>query len=87
MAEGSISFNEEDMKVIRNMFKEEFEKQEKNISNLISTNFKITMDEIKKSQDEIKNLGKETCGLRSNLEFTENRLEEKVKKLEERCEK
>ena len=83
MAEGSISFNEEDMKVIRNMFKEEFEKQEKNISNLISANFKITMDEIKKSQDEIKNLGKEICGLRSNLEFTENRLEEKVKKLEE----
>ena len=45
------------MKVIRNIFKEEFEKQEKNIGNLISANFKITMEEIKKSQDEIKNLG------------------------------
>ena len=44
------------------------------------------MDEIKKSQDKIKNLGKEICDLRSSLEFTENMLEEKVEKLEERCE-
>ena len=86
MAEASKSFNEENMKVIRNIFKEEFRKQEKNISNLIIANFKITIREIKKSQDEIKNLGKEICGLRSNLEFTQSRLEEKVKKLEERCE-
>ena len=86
MAEVSTFFNEENMKVIRNMFKEEFEKQEKNIGNLISANFKITMEEIKKSQDEIKNLGKEICDLRSSLEFTDNVLEEKVKKLEEQCE-
>ena len=52
---------------------------------MISANFKITIEEIKKSQDEIKNLGKEICGLRSSLKFTENVLEEKVKKLEERC--
>ena len=90
MAEASTFFNEENIKVIRNISKEEFEKQEKNIGNLISGNFKITMEEIKKSQDEIKNLGKEIgkeiCELRSSLEFTENVLEEKVKKLEERCE-
>ena len=86
MAEASTFFNEENIKVIRNISKEEFEKQEKNIGNLISGNFKITMEEIKKSQDEIKNLGKEICDLRSSLEFTENVLEEKVKKLEERCE-
>ena len=83
MAEASTFFNEENMKVIRNIFKEEFEKQEKNIGNL-SANFKITMEEIKKSQDELKNLGKEICDLRSSLEFTEN---VKVKKLEERCKK
>ena len=53
---------------------------------MISANFKITVEEIKKSEDEIKNLGKEICDLRSSLEFTENVLEEKVKKLEERCE-
>ena len=90
MAEASTFFNEENIKVIRNISKEEFEKQEKNIGNLISGNFKITIEEIKKSQDEIKNLGKEIgkeiCELRSSLEFTENVLEEKVKKLEERCE-
>ena len=74
------------MKVIRNIFKEEFEKQENSIRNLISANFKITMEEIKKSQDKIKNLGKEICDLRSSLYFTENVLEEKVKKLEERYE-
>ena len=86
MAEASTFFNGENMKVIRNIFKEELKKQEKNIGNLISANFKITMEEIKKSQDEIKNLGKEICDLRSSLEFTKNLLEEKVKKLEERCE-
>ena len=76
MAEASMFFNEENMKVIRNIFKEEFEKQERNIGNLISANFKITIEEIKKSQDEIKNLGKEICDLRRCLEFTENVLEE-----------
>ena len=86
MAEASTFFNEENVKVIRNIFKKEFEKQEKNIGNLISANFKITMEEIKKSQKEIKNLDKEICDLRSSLEFTEKVLEEKVKKLEERCE-
>ena len=40
------------------MFKEEFEKQEKNIGNLISANLRIAVEEIKKSQDGIKNLGK-----------------------------
>ena len=66
MAEASTFFNKENMKVIRNIFKEEFEKTEnlkkkkfeKNIGNLISANFKITVKEIKKSLDEIKNLGK-----------------------------
>ena len=44
------------------------------------------MEEVKKSQDEIKNLGKEICDLRTSLECTENMLEEKVKKLEKRFE-
>ena len=86
MAEASTFFNEENMKVIRNIFQEEFEKQEKNIGNLISAIFKITMDKLKKSQGEKKNLRKEICDLGSSLEFTEIALEEKVKKLEERCE-
>ena len=40
MAAASTIFNEENMKVIQNIFKEEFEKQERNIENLISANFK-----------------------------------------------
>ena len=48
MAAASTIFNEENMKVIQNIFKEEFEKQERNIENLISANFKITVEEIKK---------------------------------------
>ena len=60
-----------------------FEKQEKNLANLISINLKITMDEIKKTQDEIKKLRKEITDLKQSLEFTENVLEEKVKKLDE----
>ena len=85
MAEASTFFNEKNIKVIRNIFQEEFEKQEKNIGNLVSVNFKIIMEEIKESQDKIKNLGKEICDLRSSLEFTDNVLEEKVKKVEEQC--
>ena len=68
------------MKVIRNIFKENFEKQIKNIGNLISAKFKITIEEIKKSKKEIKNMGKEIRDLRSLLKFPENVLEEKVKK-------
>ena len=57
-------FNGENVKVIRNIFNEEFQKQEKNIGNLISANFKITMEEIKRPQDQINKLGKEICDLR-----------------------
>ena len=53
---------------------------------MIKANFRMTMEEIKKSQDKIKNLGKEICDLKSSLDITENMLEEKVKKLEEQCE-
>ena len=56
-------------------------KKKKKTGNLIGTNFEITLEKIKKSQDEIKNLGKEICDLKSS--FTENMLKENVKKLEE----
>ena len=39
---------------IGTLFKVEFEKHEKNIANLISANLKTRMDEIKKTQDEMK---------------------------------
>ena len=68
MAEASKFFNEENMKVIRNIFREEFEEQEKNVGNLISANFKTSVQKIEKSQDEIINLGKEMCDLRIHRE-------------------
>ena len=85
MAEASTFFNQENMQLIRNIFKEEFER-EKEDREFDQCNFKITMEEVKKSQDEIKNLGKEICDLRTSLECTENMLQEKVKKLEKRFE-
>ena len=70
--------------LIKEILKEEFAKQEKNISNLINGNFEITMKEIRKSQDEIKDLRKEITEFKESLEFTENELHGKIKKLEEK---
>ena len=72
--------------LIKEILKEEFAKQEKNISNLINGNFEITMKEIRKSQDEIKDLRKEITEFKESLEFTENELHGKIKKLEEKHE-
>ena len=44
--------------LIKEILKEEFAKQEKNLGNLINENFEVTMKEIRKSQDEIKDLRK-----------------------------
>ena len=72
--------------LIKKILKKEFAKQEKNISNLINRNFEITMKEIKKSQDEIKDLRKEITEFKESLEFTENELHGKIKKLQEKHE-
>ena len=57
--------------LIREIFREEFEKQQKNVLNLISGNLEITMKEIKSIKTEMNDLKK-------SLEFIENVLEEKV---------
>ena len=62
--------------LMKEIFQEEFKKQEQNILNIISGNFEITMNEIK-------NLKQEISELKSNLDFTEDVLERKVEKLEE----
>ena len=49
MADVGTLLSEENIKIIENMFKVEFEKHEKNIANLISANLKTTMVEIKKN--------------------------------------
>ena len=66
--------------LMKEIFKEEFEKQLKNLLNLISGNFDITMTEIKKVQSDINEL-------KASLEYTEAVLEEKVAKAEKKVEK
>ena len=65
---------------MKEIFQEEFKKQVENITNLISSNFKPTMQEIHEIINEINDL-------RKSLEFTQNNLEEKVGNVEERMEK
>ena len=57
--------------LIREIFREEFEKQQKNLLNVISGNLEITMKEIKSIKTEMNDFKK-------SIEFTENVLEEKV---------
>ena len=64
--------------LIREIFREEFEKQQKNLLNLISGNLEITMKEIKSIKTEMNDLKK-------SIEFTENVLEEKVQKCQEKA--
>ena len=61
---------------MKEIFQEEFKKQERNILNIISGIFEITMNKIK-------NLKQEISELKSSLDFTEDVLEKKVEKLEE----
>ena len=63
--------------LVTEIFKEEFEKQRKNLLNLISWNFDITMTEIKKVQSDINDL-------KASFEHTETVLEEKVAKAEKK---
>ena len=65
--------------LIREIFREEFEKQQKNLLNVISGNLEITMKEIKSIKTEMNDLKK-------SIEFTKNVLEEKVQKCQEKAE-
>ena len=65
---------------MKEIFKEEFEKQQKNLLNLISGNFDIAMTEIKKVQRDINEL-------KASLEHKKTVLEEKVAKAEKKVEK
>ena len=70
MAEEHTTLNKEKLtQLIRKIFQEEFRKQEVYITNIISSNFKITTEEIKKSQ--IKELKKEVTDLKSSMEHTD----------------
>ena len=68
MAEAHTFITEERFKIlIKSIFAEEFQRQEKNIANtIISGNFDITMKEIK-------GLKAEVSDLKDSLEFTEKK--------------
>ena len=74
MAEAHTCITEERLQVlIKNIFAEEFQKQEKN--NIIRGNFEITMKKIKDLKAEVSD--RKDC-----LEFIKNVIEKKVEKLE-----
>ena len=63
MADKDTTLKEEKLtQLIRKIFQEEFKKV--HITNIISSNFKITMKEIKKLQEQIKELKKEVTDLK-----------------------
>ena len=64
-----VTISEDRLKTLmKEIFKEEFEKQQKNLLNLISENFDIAMTEIKNVQSDINEL-------KASLEHTETVLE------------
>ena len=66
--------------LITKIFQVKFKKQAENITNLISGNFKLTMQEIHWLKNEVNDL-------RKSPEFTQKNLEEKVDNVEKRMEK
>ena len=82
MAEEHTTLNKEKLtQLIRKIFQEEFRKQEVYITNIISSNFKITTEEIKKSQ--IKELKKEVTDLKSSMEHTDADLSDLSNRVDE----
>ena len=72
MAEEHSTLNEEkSTQLIRKTFQEEFKKQEVHITNIISSSFEITMEEIQKLQQQTKELKKEVTNLKSSVEHTD----------------
>ena len=84
MADADVNLNEAKLtKLIRKIFEEEFQKQEKNIANVISSNRIIIMEEIKKSQEQIKELKKEVSDLQASLEYTDADLKDLSDRVDE----
>ena len=73
-----ISLDEEKItKLIKDVFKEEFKKQKLSITNIISSNFTLTMKETKSLKQEVNDV-------KESIEFTQNDLEEKVANVEKK---
>ena len=86
MEEEHTTLNEEKLtQLIRDIFQEEFKKQEVHITNIINSNYKITIEEIKKSQEQIKELKKEVTGLKCSVEHTDADLNVFSNRVDEIC--
>ena len=84
MAEEYTTLNEEKLtQLIRKIFQEEFKKQEVHITNIISFNFKITIEKIKKLQEQVKELKKEMTDLKSSIEHTDANLNDLSNRVDE----
>ena len=84
MAEEHTTLKEENLtELMRKIFQEEFKKQEVHITNIISSNFKMTVEEIKKSQEQIKEPKKEVTDLKSSVEQTDTDLNELSDRVDE----
>ena len=59
------------IKLIKEVFKEEFKKQEVDITKIISSNFTLIMEEIKSLKQEVNHL-------KESKEFTQNDLKKKL---------
>lgn len=70
--------------MIKEILNEEFTKQEEKITTLINGNFQTTMAELKKSQEDIKELKKEINDFKLSIQFTEDELNEKIENIEEK---
>ena len=57
--------------LIKNVFEDQFKKQETNLAKIISRNLEMTMQEMKSLKNEVNDLKK-------RMEFTQNDLEERV---------
>ena len=77
------NFEEKLTQLIRKIFQEEIKKQGVHITNIIYSNFKITMEEFKKSQEQIKKLKKEVTDLKSSVEHTDANLNDLSNRVDE----
>ena len=68
---GWLSKWRKSIQLVRKIFQEEFKKQEVHITDIISSNFKMIIEEINKSQEQIKELKKKVTDLKYSVEHTD----------------
>lgn len=75
--EGVNAFLNEGKFTTLNKFKEEFHQQRQSITKIMSINFQIVMEDIKKSHHQIKEIEHENTELKNSVDFIESVLKKK----------